>query len=269
MELLKLAGEIFAREKIEYVSVLPLSDCDIIREHLLIRAGVEKEHGSAIMIAVPYYVEDEGKRNISLYAVSRDYHLYFKELFARVLPLFRERFPGRIFTGFSDHSPINEVKVAARSGLGVIGKNHMLITEKYSSFVFLGSIICDIPTDGVAGEIRECENCGLCEKSCPVGLDSSSCLSALSQKKGELTAEEQERLLSGGSAWGCDICQMCCPHSARLSETEIDFFRTGRLEYVTTDTINSMTDDEFRARAFSWRGRETLMRNLRIFEDKK
>ena len=268
MELLKLAREIFAREKIEYVSVLPLSDCDIIREHLLIRAGVEKEHGSAIMIAVPYYVKDEGERNIFLYAASKDYHLYFKELFARVLPLFRESFPQNTFEGFSDHSPINEVKAAARSGLGVIGKNHLLITKKYSSFVFLGSIICDIPTESSVEEIRECENCGLCEKSCPVGLDSSRCLSALSQKKGELTQEEQNRLLSCGSVWGCDICQSCCPHSARSAETDIEFFKVGRLSYVTSDIIKKMTDNEFLCRAYSWRGRETILRNLQIFEEK-
>lgn len=266
MELLEMAREILAREKIEYVSALPLSDCIVNRPYLLERAGIDAERGSAIMIAVPYYVKDEGERNISLYAASRDYHLYFKELFARVLPLFREKFPQNIFCGFSDHSPINEVNAAAKSGLGIIGKNHMLITEKYSSFVFLGSMICDVPTESCKGEIKECENCGLCERTCPVGLDSLRCLSALSQKKGELTDKERERLLSCGSAWGCDICQSCCPHSLQPAETDIEFFKMGRLCHITTDIIDAMTDEDFAARAYSWRGRETLLRNLRIFE---
>ena len=53
--------------------------------------------------------------------------------------------PGAIFCGFSDHSPIDERDTAAKGGLGVIGRNRLLINEEYSSFCFIGEIISDIP----------------------------------------------------------------------------------------------------------------------------
>ena len=268
MELLDFARDVLAREKIEYVSVLSLSHCDVVRPYLLERAGIS-DKGCAIMLAVPYYVAEEGERNLSLYAVPRDYHLYFNELFGRILPLLQEVFPGHIFAGFADHSPIDEIKAAARAGLGVIGKNRLLITEKYSSFVFLGEIVCDMPYDGPCGEINECEKCGLCYSACPVQLDCDRCLSALSQKKGELTEKEAELLLSGGSAWGCDLCQTACPHSKKAKNTEIDFFMKGRLSYITSDIINNMSEGEFEERAYSWRKRKTILRNLHYFETRE
>ena len=264
MDILSFAREIFEGEKIEYVSALPLSSCEIVRPYLLQRAGIGDE-GTVIMLAVPYFAADSEARNLSLYAVSGDYHLYFSELFGRVLPQFREKFFGHIFEGFSDHSPIAEIGAAAMSGIGVIGKNHMLITEKYSSYVFLGEIICDIKADIPTGKIKECEMCGACERACPVGLDMDKCLSALSQKKGSLSLEEEEKLISLGSVWGCDICQSVCPHSAEASETKIEFFHQKRLPFIKTDTIENMSEEDFSSRAYSWRGKDVILRNLKIF----
>ncbi|MBQ8207259.1 MAG: epoxyqueuosine reductase [Clostridia bacterium] len=269
MELLEFARKIFAREKIEYVSLLGLSDCRITRAYLLERAGIGTEKGTVIMLAVPYYVSDGCERNISLYAAARDYHSYFSDLFERILPQFREAFPGCKFAGFADHSPIDELRAAAMSGLGIIGKNHLLITEKYSSFVFLGEIVCDIETDSHGGEIKRCEGCGLCERECPAKLESSLCLSAVTQKKGELSDIEKDFMLSGGSAWGCDICQTVCPHSRHISESEIEFFREKRIPFLTSEIIENMGDEDFAERAYSWRGRDVILRNLRIFENKE
>ncbi len=261
--LLSFAKEVFMREGIECVSALPLSACELIRPYLL-----EKEQingGTVITFAVPYLMRGE-EANISLYAVSRDYHLYFSELFERIIPLFADRFPEYRFKDFSDHSPINEVLAAAMSGLGVIGENGLLITEKYSSFVFLGEVITDMNFDAPVLEAKGCEGCGACRSACPVGLDKQACLSALTQKKGELSPEESELIRCNGMAWGCDICQISCPHFADASETEIKFFREKRIPFLGRCVIEKMDNAIFSERAYSWRKKETVLRNIGIFE---
>ncbi|MEE0969145.1 MAG: QueG-associated DUF1730 domain-containing protein [Clostridia bacterium] len=267
MELLTFAREVLQKEKIEYVSALPLSECSIVRPYLLERAGID-ENGSVIMLAVPYLVRDEEESNISLYAVPRDYHLYFAQLFERVIPILKDKFPQNKFVGFSDHSPINELNAAAKSGLGVIGKNHMLITSKYASFVFLGEIVTDIPYSEKIAGIEYCTDCGRCERACPVGLDSGRCLSALTQKKGSFNDLEAETLKKHASVWGCDICQNACPYSFSAKESEIEFFREKRLPFITEGTIRNMSDEDFSERAYSWRGRDVILRNLQLVRDR-
>ena len=264
--------DVFDSEKIEYFAPLPLCDLKVIKPYLVERLCISCECGSALVLCVPYFTSMP--ENISAYAASRDYHLYFEGLFDRVIPRLHEMYPEYSFYGFSDHSPIDEVHAAARAGLGVIGDNHLFITEKYSSFVFIGEIISDMPAEkyGLAvhsGEVQTCCHCGNCKKSCPEGLDVASCLSALTQKKGTLCEEEAERLISHGVAWGCDRCQSVCPYTKKAAErgsifTPIDFFYQSRIEKIDIDTLYSMTDEEFVSRAFSWRGRQTVERNLKI-----
>lgn len=268
MALMPFFSELMKKENIELFAPLRLSSCRMLRPYLLSRSEIDaRKDGTVIMIAVPYYMCDTGEQNLSLYAVPRDYHAFFRSLFERVLVSLREAFPENHFAAFSDHSPIAEVGAAAAAGLGVVGKNHLLITEKYSSFVFLGEVITDIIYRAESFAPRSCDGCGACERKCPVGLDMNKCLSALSQKKGELSDEEKMRLFSGGYVWGCDICQLSCPHSKECAETPLDFFREKRILHIDSGILGKMTDAEFSERAFSWRGRDVIERNLRIFRE--
>ncbi len=269
--------EIFEEEKIEYYAPISLSEAHVIKPYLFDRCGISRESGSALITCVPYY--SGVAENISVYACSRDYHLYFERLFDRLIPKLRELYPGYSFYGFADHSPISEVHAAAMAGLGVIGDNHLFITEKHSSFVFLGEIISDMPAkkyglEPYLGGVRTCFHCGACSRGCPEGLDVTSCLSALTQKKGELDDAERARLTSHGIAWGCDRCQNVCPYTKKAIAsgsifTPIDFFYEHRLENIDLDSLWSMSEDEFFERAFSWRGKETLARNLKILGGKE
>lgn len=266
--------DFFKREKIELYGFLPLDDCKIIRPYLLERCGVTG--GSAVIFAVPYYSREaeSEKRNVSLYAVPRDYHLYFKELCQRFAKVFSETFPNAKFGFFSDHSPIDEVNAAAVAGLGLIGRNHLLITEKYSSFIFLGEIVTDLELPYEPSEIKLCENCGLCSAACPVDLAVEECLSALTQKKGELTEGEKAKILCHGLVWGCDRCQMACPHTQKAIKNEtiyspVDFFSEKCLPELSAELVEKMSDEDFGTRAYSWRGKETILRNLQLFENNK
>ena len=264
----------FEQEKIGLYGFLSLDDCKIIRPYLLERCSITG--GTAVVFAVPYYspAAQNEKRNVSLYAVPRDYHLYFKELSQRFLAAAKKEFPLSKFGFFSDHSPIDEVNAAAKTGLGIIGQNHLLITEEYSSFIFLGEIVTDLELPSCPREIRLCENCGLCSQACPVDLFLDGCLSALTQKKGELTEEEKAKILTHGLAWGCDRCQLACPHTKKAIEngtvySPVDFFCEKCLSVLNVEELEKMPDEEFNDRAYSWRGKETILRNLKLFEENK
>ncbi len=255
----------------ELFSAVPLTDCLITRPYKLERAGFAKaDELFAIVLAVPYLTR-QSKRNLSAYAVSRDYHLFYKELFAEILPRLEREFEGYRFACFADDSPINERDAAAKAGLGIIGDNGMLITEKYSSYIFLGEIITNMPIDCAAQPIKRCQSCGKCKKACPM-RETGDCLSALTQKKGELTESERGFINKYGSVWGCDVCQEVCPHTLRAIKnqtiyTDIEFFKSNTIPHLTTEILDSMDDEEFSKRAYSWRKRETIRRNLEIIEE--
>lgn len=267
-------AELLSERNIDLFAPVRLSDCKITKKYLIDKAQIDPANGSAIIMAVPYLVNDGIEGNISEYAKSRDYHLFFSSLFEELIKKLTAEFPDCKFAGFTDHSPIDEINAAAIAGLGIIGANGLLITEKYSSFVFLGEIITNAPIQCVNHGITLCEQCSACLTSCPAGCDKLGCLSAITQKKGELTEEENELILANGSAWGCDICQRVCPHTKRAVKdgsvySKIDFFAKDRTPRLTYKMIEEMSEEEFKKRAYSWRGKSVLLRNLRLFENLK
>ena len=254
--------------------VLPLSSCHIFKPWVLSRAGIDADTGYALMFAIPYLTPDSDTkdRNLSAYAVSSDYHLYVRQMALDWLPRLQEKFPGFHFLCSADTSPIDEVAAAVDAGIGVIGMNHLLLTQRHSSYVFIGELLTDLPLcpppSPLAPEDRHCNRCGRCQRNCPKG--EGICLSALTQKKGVLTSEEEQKILTLGSVWGCDICQEVCPYTLRAREngtlyTEIPFFRQTALPHLTLAELDAMTDEELGERAYAWRGRETIRRNLVLF----
>lgn len=263
--------DLLAARGITLVAPLSLGDCTVQKPYLLERAGITG--GTAILFAVPYYTTkcDHPASNISAYAVSRDYHLFFRELFDEILPILQAQFPQNRFAGFTDHSPIMEAQAAVRAGLGYWGCNHLFLTDKHASFVFLGEIVTDARMDAPSKEEKQCPACGVCRAVCPVELDITRCHSALTQKKGELSPDECDAILSHGSAWGCDLCQLACPVTKRAREcgtlyTTIPFFAESARTPLSAKDVREMSDEEFAQRAYSWRGRQTILRNLELLE---
>lgn len=255
---------------------IPTASCRITRPYLLERAGIDT-NGTVLIFAIPYHSApcEDPLRNCSRYAVSRDYHLFTKQLWERMEPVLRAEFPSAQFAMFADHAPIDERDAAARAGLGVLGENGLLVTKPYSSYVFIGEIVTNAPPpDGleIPAEPPRCRSCGACRAACPyLAGQAPECLSALTQKKGELSAEETDAIVSGGSVWGCDLCQEVCPHTKEAIKngtvaSPIPFFNTAQLPHLTYQSVASMTDADFSERAYAWRGRAVILRNLAITE---
>ena len=271
--------KLFLSEGIETFSAVPFSRMRVIDEKQFSKIPIERDQiKSALVFLCPYYDGDAPERNISLYCVPKDYHLYFRGLFARLTDALQREYPDRRFFGVGDISPIDDVYAAAIGGLGVIGKNGLLINEKYSSFVFIAEILSDMPAElydnddeTIAGRTaRFCEDCGACARACDAcrKAHKDTCLSALTQKRGKLSAEETAALRKGALAFGCDTCQLVCPHTKKMRQadvrTGIDFFRRDKIYVLTKEAVLGMSKKELSERAFGWRGRALLLRNLEI-----
>jgi epoxyqueuosine reductase QueG len=88
-------------------------------------------------------------------------------------------------------------------------------------------------------------------------VNEAECLSAITQKKGELSPAQQQLIKQSGIVWGCDVCQDVCPMNKEISVTPVkEFFETARKSYEPVDTIEG--------RAFAWRGKRVIDRNFEI-----
>ena len=112
--------------------------------------------------------------------------------------------------------------------------------------------------------MNNCLHCGACKEACPCHF--SDCASGIGQKKGVLTAEEEELVLKTGLVWGCDLCQTRCPLNRSAKRTSVPFFQSDLLVYLDRQTFLGLTKEQFRRRAFAWRGKATILRNLALFE---
>ena len=113
----------------------------------------------------------------------------------------------------------------------------------------------------ITKNLNKCTDCGLCKKVCPK-TENGICLSALSQKKGELQEDEAKLLQSHNIVWGCDICAEICPLNKMTEKTYIEKFING---YRNRFNVG----EDIHGRAYEWRGEKTVTRNALLLEDKE
>ena len=215
---------------------------------------------TVITFLFPYKVNEKRPKNISRYAAVADYHLVCGEMLKSIANLLKKRYQNFDFVPFIDNSPINEVKAAVLSGLGVVGKNKLLINKKYGSYCFIGEIITDCEIQSVNILNTDCINCGACINSCPSGFlgdKNNKCLSAITQQKVPLNEKEKLLIKNSGVIWGCDVCQQVCPMNKTVVTTPIkQFISSYRDEYIKGEDINK--------RAYEWRGEKVILRNYEL-----
>lgn len=256
----KIFEDFFDNEKIYYRAEIDANSLKVIQPHLM-----PENIKSAIIWLIPYYTGPHPNRNISLYAVSRDYHIYAKALGQKLCNIAKAEHPSENFYCFCDSSPINEIDAALTAGLGVLGKNRLLINEKYGSYVFIGAMLSTLePTYPINEPIKSCIGCGKCVSACDfLSGKAQICLSDLNQKK-HLSDEELFLVRSKKIRWGCDICQEVCPMNKNAEETPIDYFHNNIVDNISPEALQSMSNEEFKSRAYSWRGKKTILRNIDV-----
>jgi len=221
---------------------------------------------SVVVAAFPYLLPDEyyQGRNIARFAVPRDYHEVCGARLEQACEHLREIYPEDEFAHYCDHSPLPEVALAEHAGLGKRGRHNLLITQRYGSWVVLGEIVTSaaIPIHNSKFTMHNCDACPApCVTACPTGAlsgagyDKAKCLSYLSQRKGGLDPEIASHLRSARTAWGCDLCQEACTRNQNTAIEPLPEFLSSAIAMLTPQT-------PFEDRAYVWRGRQALARNI-------
>jgi epoxyqueuosine reductase len=185
----------------------------------LLQAGAR----TAVALACNYYHPDEGRPSpVARYARGRDYHATMKDRLRALRRGLTAAFPGVRMYGETDTGPVLEKVWAVRAGLGTLGKNACLITERFGSFVVLAVAFLDHEVDAYAAAALpdRCGSCSLCVTACPTQaildgarVDSRLCLSYQTIEN-RLEAPESLRAAYRGLVFGCDVCQDECPLNA-------------------------------------------------------
>jgi len=201
-----------------------------------------------------------GGAQLSSLGTSPDYHPHVRAILRELANELKQHydFKHKILV---DSPNLDERAFAVRAGLGFLGRNGLVISQKFGSRFNIGLIVHDIKCFDVEGFDYKNQplqdvcppNCRLCINACP---SPSSCISYLTQKK-ELSADEEILLVRGNQLYGCDICQNICPHNA---ECETNFINP---------RIWLSMDDEALAEKYSytamlWQGTAILRRNAHI-----
>jgi epoxyqueuosine reductase QueG len=231
---------------------------------------------TALVALFPYYEGEKEKSNLSKYAKSLDYHKVCTDIMTKICDE-AGFFSYKVFCDTGYHI---DRELAYDANLGFYGKNSMLINEKYGSFFFIAYALLNEKLDfeNEKSDIKTCLNCQKCVKMCPGGailsngkINAEKCLSSITQKKGELTKDEETLIKANGYVFGCDICQNVCPHNENIPETKIDAFLQNRIENLNLSDVENLSNREFKEKysdyAFSWRGKNVLIRNLKIIEE--
>ena len=137
------------------------------------------------------------------------------ECIARLLR--EEGYEAVVCNGSDADGSIIPLKLAAqRAGLGWQGKNSLLLSKTFGTFLALGGLLTDAELGSDSQPERDrCGSCERCQRACPMGaldqpyvLNRSTCLSSLLSSD-ELP--ESARAAMQNRVIDCEICQDVCP----------------------------------------------------------
>src|SRR5690554_2386234 len=211
---------------------------------------------SIISVALNYFphrFQHEDAPQFAYYAYGEDYHDIVKGKLSRLFDFIKLRFPGVSGRYFSDSAPVLERFWAARSGLGFVGKNSLLIIPGKGSYFFLGELIIDIELDYDKPILENCGSCTRCLNGCPTGaieepfrVNANKCISYQTiENRGEISSYVAPRLKN--YVFGCDICQKVCPWNRVSAPHNTPEFLPSE-EFMSIDLIKllNMKEEEYR-----------------------
>jgi epoxyqueuosine reductase len=193
---------------------------------------------SIVMLGVNYWsderraAEAEAKPVWARYALHEDYHDTVKPGLEAAGRALEEIFGARRddYRTYVDTGPVLEREWAARSGIGFVGKNAMLISRTHGNWLLLAAILTKIELvadEPIRKKISEpnaesgigllCGKCTRCLDACPTDaftapgvVDARRCISYQTiENKGVIPRELRAGI--GKRIFGCDVCLDVCP----------------------------------------------------------
>ena len=228
----------------------------------------------ALALAYGPRKDDPSWAGVSRYARGRDYHDLMRPRLAEVAAFLKAAGGSDVATRLAvDTSAVLERDLAARAGLGWIGKNTNLIAAGSGSYFFIGTVLTTaaLVPDGPAAD--HCGTCTACLDACPTEafvapwvLDARRCLAYLTiEHRGDVPDEWKPAMRDW--LFGCDVCQEVCPWNRKApAAREPALAPNGPLPDL--EALLAMDEAAFRARfrgtAMSRARRAGLARNAAL-----
>lgn len=209
---------------------------------------------SVVSLIYNYYPETDHANapyRVAKYAYGQDYHFVIKDKLKEYMHRLQEEIgavEGRVFV---DSAPVHERAWAAKSGLGWVGKNSLLLNRQMGSFFFLAELIIDLELEPDGPMKDYCGTCTACQDACPTDaipepyvVDGSRCISYLTiELKEEIPPEFSEKMQDW--AFGCDICQDVCPWNRFSKPHNEPAFQPQGWEKFSRQEWEEMTQEVF------------------------
>ncbi len=216
------------------------------------------EARSIISVALNYYIPHErqpGELKISRYAWGTDYHYVLGRMLEELVACIANGWPASANLWYVDAGPVLEKAWAEQAGIGWIGKNGVLISRDFGTWLFLGEIITTLQLKPDLPQSNHCGTCTSCIDACPAGaivepyvVDAHRCISFWTiEHRGEFPPGIADKL--DGWVFGCDACQDVCPFNrfqknAKLREDfapRRELLRPGRWLEISENNFADLT----------------------------
>ena len=149
------------------------------------------------------------RTKVASYACAADYHATLRTMLGGMLDALRAAHPGLGGRAFVDTAPLAEKQLAVEAGLGWIGRQSLLVTPQYGSYVVLGELILTEETDRYDApfEGSRCGTCRSCIDNCPTGavapdrtIDTGRCISCRTIEREQPGQTTRARASAPGTA---------------------------------------------------------------------
>lgn len=203
-----------------------------------------------------------------------DYHHVLRERLEKLAEYIQSKDPHFQYKIMVDTGELSDRAVAERAGIGFSGKNTMIITKEFGSFVYLGEMITNIPFPPDQRVEESCGDCRICLDACPTGalvqggqLNAQKCLAYITQTKDYVPEHLIEKI--GTRVYGCDTCQAVCPWNKGIDfHLHEEFEPEPEVAKPLLKPMLTMSNREFRETfghvSGFWRGKKPLQRNAII-----
>jgi epoxyqueuosine reductase len=212
---------------------------------------------SVVSLLLNYFPEKnqiENTYKISKYAYGQDYHSVIKEKLKELLASIQDYIGEVSGRAFVDSAPVLDKAWAAKSGLGWIGKNSNLLTQKVGSFYFIAELVIDLDLEYDRATTDHCGSCTACIDACPTEaivspyvVDGSKCISYFTIELKENIPTDMKGKFNDW-AFGCDVCQDVCPWN-KFSKPHKEPLFNPNLEVLSMSKKDwtEITEDTFKA----------------------
>jgi epoxyqueuosine reductase len=180
--------------------------------------------------------------------------------------------------GFNAESPFTgfpqKIK-ALEAGIGIQGKNTLVLNRKLGSWISLSTIITDAPLETDNPLKGDCGECTRCIDACPTGALSTSnsfrvdqcIIYYLCHLKADIPLEARNKI--GVRTGNCTVCSDVCPYNKKLTINERDKLPDETI-YPELIPMMNVSEEEYETKygstmfGFIMGGRRYLRRNIAV-----